>query len=574
MAACLFLLTASPLPAAEPPNVVLILADDLGWADLGCYGSKLQNTPHLDRLAAQGVRFTDAYCAQPICSPSRAALLGGKAPARLHLTEFIPGRRVMASQKLLRPEARQELPLEEMTLAEYLKAAGYATACIGKWHLGGPGFGPREQGFDIVFEPPGVSEPSVMEGGKSEYAITARAEQFIEENQRRPFFCYVAHHSPHIPLAAKSNLVAKYKTAANPTYAAMLETLDECAGRILSRLDSLGLATNTIVLFTSDNGGLSVVEQVNTPATSNAPWRSGKGHLYEGGIRIPLLLRWPGRLAAGRILRTPVINTDLTPTLLELCGLKPPEGLDGVSLAELVTRNKAPSRDTLFWHYPHYPNQKGQPSGAIRQGEWKLIEFFETGHAELYHLGTDPAESQNLAISEPQRVRSLRARLAAWRGQMGAQMPGTNPGYDPAAAWTTVLQGKDDTVRLDSSVAEVNGSMLRYEPPPAKNTLGYWVRVEDWCRWDLEIERPGEFEIELLQGCGKGSGGAEIEIAVGGRPFRHTVEDTGHFQNFVPRVVGTVTLGPGRHELTIKPKTKPGAAVMDLRMVTLRPVKP
>jgi hypothetical protein len=272
--------------------------------------------------------------------------------------------------------------------------------------------------------------------------------------------------------------------------------------------------------------------------------------------------------------KTPVINTDFTPTLLELCGITPPAGLDGVSLAGLVSKNKPPARAALFWHYPHYPNQKGQPSGAIRQGDWKLIEFFETAHAELYHLANDSGESQNLAISEPHRVRELRAQLAAWREQMGAQMPTPNPRYDPAAAWTTVFQAKDGTLRLDSSVAEVNGSMLRYEPLPQKNTLGYWTRVDDWCRWDIEITHPGEFEIELLQGCGKGSGGAEVEIAVAGHQFKHIVEDTGHFQNFVPRVVGTVRLAPGRHSLTVKPKTKPGVAIMDLRMVTLRSVKP
>ncbi len=572
----------SILPAATPPNIVLILADDLGWADLGCYGSRAHRTPQLDRLAADGVRFTDAYCAQPICSPSRAALLTGKAPARLHLTDFIPGRRLMASQKLRRPDMLQELPLEEQTLAELLRPAGYVSACIGKWHLGGKNLGPRDQGFDAAFEPPGVSQPTDNEGGKSEYALTTRAEQFLEENKGRPFFLYLAHHTPHIPLGAHSNLVAKHKGAPNPTYAAMMETLDDCVGRIVSKLDALGLATNTIVIFTSDNGGLSVVEGVNTPATSNAPLRAGKGHLYEGGTRVPLLVRWPAQIKGGRVLKTPVINTDFLPTLLELGGLPAPGGLDGVSFAALLTRNQAPARDTVFWHYPHYPNQRGQPSGAIRRGDWKLIEFFESGHAELYHLATDPGEAMNLAISEPGRARELKEALAAWREQVGAQMPTPNPAYDPAAAWTTLFQGNDGSIRLNAAQAEVHGQMLRYEPPPNKNTLGYWTRVQDWCRWDFEIEKPGRFEVELLQGCGKGSGGAEIEVAIapagaGGaaaQPFKHIVEDTGHFQNFVPRVVGTATLDqPGRYVLTVKPKTKPGAAVMDLRAVTLRPAK-
>jgi arylsulfatase A-like enzyme len=567
--------------AADRPNIVLILADDLGWADLGCYGSKLQNTPRLDTLARQGARFTDAACAQPICSPSRAALLTGLAPARLGLTEYIPGRRVMPSQKLLRPEARQQLPLEELTLAERLKPAGYATACIGKWHLGGKGFTPRDQGFDEAFDAPGQSTPSDTEGGKSEFALTTRAEKFIDDHRAQPFFLYLAHHTPHIALAAKSNLVAKYKDAPNPTYAAMMETMDECVGRILDKLDQHGLATNTIVLFTSDNGGLSVVEGANTPATSNTPWRAGKGHLYEGGLRVPLLVRWPGRVPAGRVLRAPVVNTDFVPTLLELCRLPAPERTDGASFAGLLRGGAAPAREAIYWHYPHYPNQKGVPSGAMRAGDWKFLEFFETGHVELYHLASDPGESLNLAASEPGRVREMRSNLAAWRERMGAQMPAPNPGYDPEAAWTTVTQQPNGAVHLAAAIAEVHGERLRYEPPANKNTLGYWTRAEDWARWDFEIEKPGRFTVELLQGCGPGSGGAEVEVSIhparkasDAQRFRHVVEDTGHFQNFVVRVAGTAALEtPGRYTLTVKPRSRPGPAVMDLRAVTLRPMR-
>jgi arylsulfatase A-like enzyme len=561
-----------------------MLADDLGWSDLGCYGSTFGRTPNLDRLAGDGVRFTQAYCAQPICSPSRAALMAGKAPARLRLTDYIPGRLVMASQRLLRPESRLALPLAEETLAEHFRTAGYVTACIGKWHLGGPGFGAAEQGFDVVFDAPGASTPSATEGGKSEYALTARAQQFLETEVRgRPFFLLLSHHSPHIPLAAQAELVAKHARAPNPTYAAMLETLDHCVGQVLSTLETQNLATNTIVIFTSDNGGLSVVEHVNTPATSNAPLRGGKGSLYEGGTRVPMLWRWPGVVPGGQVLATPVVNTDVLPTLLELAGLGVPPDLDGHSLAALLRGGRAPERTSLYWHYPHYSNQRGQPAGAIRRGDWKLIEFFETGHAELYHLGSDLSETQNLAPAEPGRVRAMLGELAAWRERVGAQMPGPNPGYDPTAAWTTVATGRDGVVRLDAAVAEVDGLMLRYEPPPNKHTLGYWTRVEDWARWDFAIAAPGAYEVELLQGCGQGSGGAEVDVVISRagagaaieQRFRHVVEDTGHFQNFVPRVVGKASLdAPGRYTLAVKPRTKPGVAVMDLRTVTLRPVRP
>ena len=302
------------------PNIVLVLADDLGINDLGCYGRSDHHTPNLDRLAQQGMRFTCAYTAQPICSPSRAAIMTGKCPARLNLTNYLPGRPDAPSQRLLQPRIEGQLPIEEVTLAELLKNAGYATGLFGKWHLGESRFGPAEQGFDVVVSPPANTEPTRETGGKGEFLITAAAEKFIEENRDRPFFCYVPHNNPHIPLAAAAELVEKHRDAFHPVYAAMIETLDEAVGRLMAKVESLGLADRTIFVFTSDNGGLHVLESPGTPATHNRPFRAGKGYLYEGGLREPLIVRWPGTVAAGSTCDTPVVLTDLMPTLLEAAG--------------------------------------------------------------------------------------------------------------------------------------------------------------------------------------------------------------------------------------------------------------
>jgi arylsulfatase A-like enzyme len=429
------LLTASTSAAAEGkadrPNVLIILADDLGENDLGCYGRKDQHTPHLDQLAAEGMRFTSFYCAQPICSPSRAALLTSKTPARLHLTNYLPGRPDTRSQPLLQPKIRQELPLEEQTLAEVLKKAGYATACIGKWHLGGKGLGPGQHGFDVVFAGRANTKPSATEGGKGEYELTAHAKAFLTAHRDQPFFLYLAHNNPHIPLAAKPELVAKNRIAFNPLYAAVVETLDESVGRLLAHVDSLGLHDRTMVIFTSDNGGLHVPELGDDPPTYNAPFRAGKGFLYEGGLRVPLLVRWPGRIRAGTVTGVPVVNTDLMPTLLELLGLELPPGLDGVSYARLLRgTGELPSR-TLFWHFPHYTNQGGRPAGAVREGDWKLIEHYEDGRLELFNLARDPGETHDLSAEQPQRTASLKEKLAAWRKAVGAQECTPNPDFDP-----------------------------------------------------------------------------------------------------------------------------------------------
>ncbi len=363
----------APPPAAQtrPPNIIFILADDLGVNDLGVYGRKEHRTPHLDRLAAEGLRFTTAYVASPICSPSRAALMTGRAPARLHLTTYIPGRPDTPSQKLLHPPMRQQLPLEETTVAERLRAAGYATAMIGKWHLGGAGFMPRDQGFDVEHAGQATTKPSETEGGKGEYDLTSAAERFIDANRERPFFLYLAHNNPHIPfLSARPALVTANAGAFEPAYAATLQTLDDSVGRLLAHLDATGLRERTVVIFTSDNGGLHVPEGPHPRVTHNTPFRAGKGYLYEGGLRVPLIVRGPG-IPAGRVVDAPVMNTDWLPTLLDLAGAPAAPNLDGVSQTNVLRTGKpaSPAPDVLLAHPALH--QPGKPPGGGRSG-WPL----------------------------------------------------------------------------------------------------------------------------------------------------------------------------------------------------------
>ncbi len=605
-------LAAGRPAAAAPPNIVLIFADDLGVNDLGCYGRTEHETPRLDALAAQGMRFTCAYTAQPICSPSRAALMTGKCPARLHLTNFLPGRADAASQRLLQPVIEGQLPLEETTLAEWLRGAGYRTGLFGKWHLGGRGFGPGEQGFDIVATPPQDSRPGDEEGGKSEGAITKAAAEFITANRDRPFFCYVPHNNPHIPLAARPPLVDKYGKTFHPTYAAMIETLDDAVGRLVHTIDELGLADNTIVIFTSDNGGLHAPEPAGVPATHNTPYRAGKGYLYEGGLREPLIIRWPGVIRPGSTADTPVVLTDLVPTLLEAAGVdvaKTVGPLDGTSILGLLEGGSLPER-TLYWHFPNYTNQGGRPAGAVRQGNWKLLEYFEDGALELYDLASDSGESRNLAAERGERAGAMQRDLAAWRTRVGAQMGVPNPDFDPALhtqlyvdqdpSWITagataatldpswgewrkrmsaVGSGRKPPVtpaagdvRLHAEDAIVHGRQLRYEPASNKNVLGFWTDPADWAEWKFNAPAAGLYEIEVQQGCGRGSGGATVDVEVGGETLPFTVVDTGHFQQLVQVSVGTVALAAGEQALALKPRSRPGVAVMDVRRVVLRPV--
>lgn len=605
---------ATACATQRPPNIVLILADDLGVFDLGCYGRTEHRTPQLDRLAAQGVRCTSAYAPQAICSPSRAALMTGKCPARLHLTNYLPGRPDAASQKLLQPRIEGQLPLEETTLAELLRGAGYATGMFGKWHLGGAGFGPTEQGFDAAVAPPANTNPTPESGGKGEFAITAAAEAFIEQHRDRPFFCYVPHNNPHIPLAADPQRIAHNADAFHPVYAAMIETLDDAVGRLLAKLDALGLTEQTIVIFTSDNGGLHVLEFPGTPATHHGPLRAGKGYLYEGGIRVPFLVRWPGVTQPGSVSASPLVLTDLVPTLLRAAGIDPDRTagpLDGEDITPLL-RGEQQSERRLLWHFPHYTNQGGRPAGAVRQGNWKFIEQYEDGAAELYDLTQDPGEQNNLAADRPQLAAELREQLHAWRVRVGAQQVVDNPDFDAAAhrrlyveqdssrlsplgtaaatapAWTTWRQAMNAAakgraprvtpangdIRLLAQSARVHGQKLRYEPEPHKNVLGYWTEADDWADWAFEVSAAGVYEIEIQLGCGDAAGGSQVVVEIAGREFPFEVTPTGHYQQMISKVVGQVELPAGRQTLAVRPRLKAGAAVMDLRLVVLRPNEP
>ncbi len=445
---CAGAVNRSPIAQSRPPNIVFILADDLSVNDLGVYGRKEHRTPVLDRLAAEGLRFTTAYAASPICSPSRAAIMTGRAPARLHLTTFIPGRPDAPSQKLLHPPMRQELPLEETTLAERLRASGYATAIIGKWHLGGAGFTPRDQGFDIEHAGQATTKPTDSEGGKGEYDLTREAERFIDANRDRPFFLYLAHNNPHIPfLSAKPELVAANAKTFEPAYAATLQTLDDSVGRLLAHLEQTGLRERTIVIFTSDNGGLHVPEGPHARVTHNTPFRAGKGYLYEGGLRVPLIVGGPG-LATARVIDTPIVNTDWLPTLLDLAGAPAARDVDGVSQAQLLRTGK-PSLGsrTFFWHLPHYTNQGSRPAGAVRDGRWKLVEHYDTGQVELFDLDADVSERVDRSNTDSKRTASLRQQLHDWRIAVGAQENTPNPAAD--AALFNQLYVEFDPTRFD-----------------------------------------------------------------------------------------------------------------------------
>ncbi len=597
----------SVLSAAERPvNVVLIVADDLGAMDLGCYGSKFHRTPHLDKLAEDGMRFTQSYAACPVCSPTRASIMTGQYPQRWQLTDWLPGRLDRPEQRLKRPMLRQHLPLEAVTIAEVLKPAGYVCASIGKWHLGGEGFEPTRQGFDIniagnaagtaasyfaPFGKPGdKAMPGLQDAPEGEYLtdrLTTEAEKFIDQHHERPFFLYLPHFAPHTPLKAKADLIKKYPEADtfrgqqnNPTYAAMLESLDESVGRVVRKLDELKLSSHTIVIFTSDNGGLATTEGVmKLPATSNAPLREGKGWLYEGGLRTPLLVKWPDAVKPNGTSDVPVCSIDLFPTLTYACGIDKSTivpGIDGLSLLPLLKQAGTLNREALFWHYPHYANQGSRPGGAIRAGEWKLIEYYEEGRRELFHVAKDISESRNMAEQEPARVMELSEKLNVWRKSVGALMPEPNPDYAPNR------QAASGEIVLPAMTADVRGVMLRYEPLPHKNTLGFWVNPNDWVRWEFTVTQPGRFQLEGLIGCGNGSGGSEVrfEVARSGdipapQVLSYTVQETGGFQNFVPTMVGEITLDkPGRFELRVKAVQKPKAAVMDIRQARLIPVKP
>ncbi len=440
------------------PNIVFILIDDMGYADAGCFGSVFHETPNIDRLAAEGMRFTQGYAACPVCSPTRASIMSGKYPARLKLTNFLKGVRSPEDSPVLTAPYADQMNLEEVTIAEALRGAGYTTALVGKWHLGGGQFKPENQGFDTVVTinagggvkghlwPDWKGNPSFTGRADGDYLadrLTEEACAFIDAHRDRPFFLYLAHYSVHIPLDAKAGKIAKYEAKLkthppepgqqnNPHYAAMVESVDESVGKVLDTLHRNGLDDNTLVVFFSDNGGLSVKEGPLTPATTNYPLRAGKGYLYEGGIREPLIVRWPGIVKPGSVCTTPVCSIDFFPTLCSAAGLDPaptnPAGpIDGRNIMGLLHGKSSLDRDAIYWHYPHFANQGGRPSGAVRSGSWKLIENYEDGSLELYNLDNDIGETRNLLSSEPQRVQALHKKLVEWRKSVDATMPPPNP---------------------------------------------------------------------------------------------------------------------------------------------------
>jgi arylsulfatase A-like enzyme len=462
------------------PNLVFILVDDLGWRDLACYGSTFYETPNLDRLAGESMTFTDAYAASPVCSPTRASLLSGKYPANVGVTNYIDwaGKTHPSRGRLIDAPYVDRLPSSEKCLARALKEGGYDTWHVGKWHLGDQAHYPDRHGFDVnlggchfgspprgYFAPYEI--PTLEDGPPGEFLtdrLTDEAIRLIENSDESPFFLNLWYYAVHTPIQARAEHIAKFEAKAkamgldkvtafeegdfypcehknherivrrliqsNPTYAAMIYCLDENIGRLLGALEDASQAENTVVIFTSDNGGLATAE--GSP-TSNSPLSEGKGWMYEGGTREPLMVRWPGVVEPGSLCDVPVTSPDFYPTMLEIAGLapRPEQHCDGVSLLSLLEGRGELDREAIFWHYPHYGNQGGTPGSSIRVGDYKLIEFFEDQRVELYNLREDVSETTDLAEAEPEIQQRLRDLLANWRAQVGAKLPVPNPDFVP-----------------------------------------------------------------------------------------------------------------------------------------------
>ena len=428
----------------RPPNFIVILMDDMGWRDVGFMGNEFVETPSIDRLAKTGLVFTQAYASAPNCAPTRACLMSGQYTPRHGIYTVVDPRQSAGSpwQKLLAAQSESELATEIVTLPEALKARGYATSFFGMWNLGRGRSGPRTpggQGFDTVVFPEtiGFGKDAYFDA-KGNYLsdrLTDEVLTFVENNRARPFFVYLADHAVHAPYDPKPDLLAKYERKAksgndrrnDPAYAATIEAVDRNVGRIVAALGKLGLTDDTVVIFTSDNGG--------TPQYT-APLNGSKGQLYEGGIRVPLVVSWPGLARKGTSSDVPVASIDLYPTLLELSGASPPrdQPLDGMSLAAILEGGQSRPRSRLFWHFPCYVG-RATPSSAIREGDFKLVEFFEDGgRVELYNLREDPNEQRNLAATMPDKTKTLTATLHAWQKETGAAIPSEpNPAYDPKA---------------------------------------------------------------------------------------------------------------------------------------------
>jgi arylsulfatase A len=518
LSGALILLTATQCEETPttPPNVIIFYVDDLGWKDVGCYGSSFYETPHIDHLATEGVRFTNAYSACHVCSPSRASLLTGKYPARINLTDWLPGRKEFPFQKFKNVEVNQQLPFDENTLAEHLKANGYQTAIVGKWHLGEDPSGPLQHGFDahipegwnkgwpLSYEAP--FRLNGYDGEEGEYLtdrLTDDALQYIEDNREKPFFLYFAHYAVHDPIEGRKDLVEKYTTKLGETgsadgpafvlegnpdagdpisveereslvqdeaysgysvfpnntvkvkqaqdnvqFAAMVESMDESLGRVMEKLKALGLSENTIIIFGSDNGGMAAANfgrpyrQIDPEkldraySTSNLPLRGAKGWLYEGGIRVPMIVKWSGIKDPGSVSDVPVVTTDFYPSVLDMIGLplQPQQHADGKSIVPVLKGETNLDRDALYWHFPHYSNHGMQsPGAAIRSRNYKLLEYYENNSVQLFDLEKDIAELNDISEENPEKVAELRQMLAKWREDVGARMMEPNPDYDASS---------------------------------------------------------------------------------------------------------------------------------------------
>lgn len=450
----------------KAPNFVFILVDDLGWADVKCnYPESFYDTPNIDKLAESGVRFTNAYAANPVCSPTRAALMTGKHPNRVNITDWIPGADPK-KRPLLGTVDQNELALSEITLAEKLKEKSYQTCFIGKWHLGNEGYFPEDQGFDVNIgghhkgSPPGgyyspYKNPKLEDGPKEEYLtdrLTDESIKFITKNKENPFFLYLAYYTVHTPIQAAKKHINKYQAKRealnleevphqregdgwtksiqeDAAFASMVAAMDENVGRILQELKEQGLDENTWVIFTSDNGGLSTLTRKNAP-TSNGPLRAGKGWCYEGGIRVPLIISGPEILSPGRTVDQPAISMDFYTTILNMAGVEH-NANDGINLLPPLVENKAIERDELFWHYPHYHGSAWKPGSALRKGDWKLLVHYEEMQIELFNLKNDPGETTDIASENSEKVAELKNILDAKLAKSGAKFPVGNPDFDP-----------------------------------------------------------------------------------------------------------------------------------------------
>lgn len=506
---------AASAVAAEPSqrNFVFILADDLGVRDLSAEGSTFYESPHIDRIAKQGMRFTQGYANCQVCSPSRASIMTGKYTPRHGITDYIgaaAGEDWKRNTKLLPAQYNPRLAHDETTLAESLRSAGYRTFFAGKWHLGDKGSWPTDHGFDFnvggwdkgsptggFFSP--CKNPLLTDGPAGEslpLRLGRETAKFIEKFHDEPFLAYLSFYSVHAPIQTTQELWSKYQQKAaknphagdrflidrtlpvrqvqdNPIYAGMVESMDSAVGMVLDKLDELGLAENTVVIFTSDNGGVSSGDAY---ATGNLPFRGGKGRQWEGGIREPYYVKVPGMTAADSRCDVPVMGTDFYPTILELAGLPlmPEQHLDGVSLVPLLQGGKIEPRD-LYWHYPHYGNQGGEPSGIIRSGDWKLIHYYEDGRDELYNIAHDIDEQHNLAASHPQKLASLRGKLDTWLKDVGAVFPTRNPNYDSELAKRQTAETK---TKLLPRLEKQHANFLKADWQPNKNWWGSSLLTE------------------------------------------------------------------------------------------------